>query len=292
MSGWTDTLIWKIAWKSLGTAALIIILGISSFAWRSPKTLPAKPFNPDSYALMSWADYAKISRDITPPVVLNVDPYNKGAVKFVGTIHTNDISDPQFELLRQEWDSMKPDVALIEGRLGFLVYPFMDPTKHLGEPGFVAQMAKNQSQAQLYSWELSKADEIANLKQVFTREQVALLIILRPFLSQTDRSSEKAQAYIDERGDRPGIEGAITTVADIDRIWARDFPDDDDWRDLPTFGPGLPGYMQTLFETANDVRDHHMLNIVDEFTQKGHRVFVTAGWSHIVRVRPVFESIN
>ncbi len=241
---------------------------------------------------MSWQAYEEKAAEILPPYILQKEPLNDGAAFFFGAEHGRVPGDPQYRLIQKTWDEFAPTVALVEGRLGFLLPYFEDPTEKYGESGFVAYLARK-SDIPHYSWELSKEDKISSLLQSHSNEQVALFIILRPYWGsvQTIRlpgADDIVTELIEDRGTRTGIEGAITSIADIDRIWARDFPDAADWRDQ-SFGIELPGYFGGLFIQANDVRDTHMLNTVMSLTEKGERVYISAGWSHVVRIQPVLE---
>ena len=270
---------------------LFLIAVIYFMAWRSPPTYTLPETAERDYPLMSWEEYTEHARSVKVPYTLKIDPLNKGAAVFLGVEHRNDKNHPQNALIQKEWVEFQPGVALIEGRLGFLLPGVMDPVSTYGESGQVAALAK-EAGAELYSWELSKEDEIRRLRKKHSAEEVAMFIILRPYFSQVTNKrpldvDQKIRSLIEDRGRREGIEGIITSVDDIDRIWERDFPDEANWRDY-SFGPSLPGYMGDLFEEANNIRDHHLLAIVDDLTANGQRVFVTAGWSHIVRIEPVF----
>ncbi|MCI5046761.1 MAG: hypothetical protein MRY59_04600 [Aquisalinus sp.] len=260
-------------------------------AWRSPDTF-ALYKEDQTYEFMNWQVYEETASEILPPYILQKEPLNNGAAFFFGAEHGRVPGDPQYRLIRKMWDEFAPSIALVEGRLGFLLPYLEDPTEKYGESGFVAKLARSQN-IPYYSWELSKQDEISSLLKTHTKEQVALFIILRPYWGsvQTVRlpgADEIVTGLIEDRGARAGIEGTITSIADIDRIWARDFPDAADWRDQ-SFGVELPGYFGELFIQANDVRDTHMLNTVMSLTEKGERVYVSAGWSHIVRIQSVLE---
>jgi hypothetical protein len=277
----------------LGIAVLLAALTATVYviAWRSPPTLPYAA-SPTEYPLMSWDDYRQVASRFEPPVIRQYDLGGGGAVLFFGAQHSGNREHPQFAALADTFEDFDPDIVLVEGRLGFLLPGFMDPVETYGESGFAVAEARRRG-LDYFSWELSKADEITALRERFPREQVAMFIILRPFLSnnypgQTRSPEDRLQHYIRERGNRPGIEGEITDVSEIDAIWQRDFPDATDWREL-RFGTALPGYLGELFEAANNVRDAHMLNAVSDLAGEGQRVLVIAGWSHVVRIEPVFE---
>ncbi|WP_306251720.1 hypothetical protein [Parvularcula sp. IMCC14364] len=271
----------------------VVVLWAYFAAWRSPETFSISADRDNSYALMSWQDYEVKAAEILPPYILQKEPFNEGAAFFFGAEHGRLPGDSQYRLIQKTWDEFGPTVALVEGRLGFLFPYFEDPTEKFGEPGFVAQLARR-NDVPHYSWELSKSDEIALLREKYSKEQVALFIILRPYWGSVETirlpgADDIVTGLIEDRGTRQGIEGAISSVADIDRIWERDFPDAADWRDQ-SFGLALPGYFSGLFVDANNIRDTHMLNTVMELTENGERVYVAAGWSHVVRIQPVLEN--
>lgn len=283
-----------MAFRILAGFVLVLIAAIVfllASAWRSPPTFPIESnFGDTEYPLLPWSEYAEHAATIEPPILLHIEPLNKGAVFFLGAEHGRPNGHKQYALIEKSWREFQPSAALIEGRLGFLSPRLMDPVERFGESGKVAALAKTAG-LPLYSWELSKADETSALKETHPEEQVAVFIILRPYLGRQDRHELNAEKIvsdlINERGRREGIKGAINSVEELDRVWSRDFPDSKNWREL-TFGPTLPGYMGELFERANIVRDHHMLDIVNALTTDGERVFVTAGWSHLVSINPVF----
>lgn len=273
-------------------ALLALMAGIYLVAWKSPEAFPYLLDDRSDYPLLSWDDYREVARQYEAPIIRQYD-LNSGAVQFVGTEHTSNPDHPQFATLEQSFEEFSPTVVLVEGRLGFLLPGLMDPLATFGEPGFTASLAR-QADIPHFTWELEKADEITALKQHFTQEQVALFIIMRPFLSnnfpgQDQSADERLLHYIRDRGDRPGIEGSITSIEEVDEIWQRDFQGETDWREL-RFGTNLPGYLGELFEHANNVRDYQMLNAVMRLTEDGERVLVVAGWSHVVRIEPVFDN--
>ncbi|WP_394692237.1 hypothetical protein [Hyphobacterium sp.] len=272
---------------------LIVLIGAVYFlAWRSPATMP-RTAEGQNWALMSWQEYSTVASQYQAPVIREVDPLADGAVLFFGAEHSGNIEHPQFAALEQALETFQPSVVLVEGRLGFLLPGVMDPVETYGESGFAVAQARRRG-LNYFSWELDKADEIAALREQFSQEQVALFIIMRPFLAnnwpnQDVSPEDRLAGYIRDRGDRPGIEGTITGVEDVEAIWARDFAGETDWRDL-RFGTSLPSYLGELFEYANDVRDAHLLDQVMRLTGEGERVLVVAGWSHVVRIEPVFAS--
>jgi hypothetical protein len=52
---------------------------------------------------------------------------------------------------------------------------------------------------------------------------------------------------------------------------------------------GLPGYLKTISDDSNDLRNRHLVRAVLELTGKGERVFVVAGSSHAVLIEPALQ---
>ncbi len=297
-AGIVDAMMRFISRLVLFVAVLAVVGSVWAyfFSWRSPDTFPISKDRRVEYALVSWEEYDTAAAKIKPPYLFRVDPLKEGAVFLFGAEHGRLPGDAQFRMIIKTWEEFQPTIALVEGRMGFLLPYLMDPVETFGESGQVAALARK-ARLPLFSWELSKKDEIAALRRTHSREQVALFIILRPYWGSVENNfrlqnaDEIVSSLIKDRGDRVGIRGTITSIEDIDRIWARDFPTESDWRDTG-FGTSMPGYTGELFEQANNVRDEHMLSTIMDLTGKGERVYVSAGWSHVVRIEPVFAKDN
>lgn len=272
--------------------SILVVVLVYFTAWRSPKTFPVSKEAHTDYPLLSWEDYSIVAVNVTPPFTYKVDPLHTGAVFFFGAEHGRALDHPQYEQIKETWREFKPTIALVEGRLGFFLPYIMDPVEKFGESGQVAALSR-QSNIPLYSWEFSKEDEITALLRTHDPEKIAIFIILRSYWSRVRNNTglpnadEVAAHLIKERGSRKGIKGAIVSVENLDEIWRRDFPLGPDWRDI-SFGTSMPGYIGELFEQANNVRDFHLLNVVEDLANSGERVYVTAGWSHVLRIEPVF----
>jgi hypothetical protein len=79
----------------------------------------------------------------------------------------------------------------------------------------------------------------------------------------------------------------------IDAMWARDFPNEKDWREISDEW-GLPGYLADIASDANLARDEHLGEVIVHLVRQGERVFVITGSSHAVKLdgplRSVLES--
>jgi len=82
----------------------------------------------------------------------------------------------------------------------------------------------------------------------------------------------------------------ISSVAGIDAIWRRDFPNEADWRDTSDQF-GLPGYLSAIAACANRARDEHLAQVIVDLSAQGERVFAIAGSSHAVKLEPVLDGV-
>src|SRR5690606_9557415 len=169
----------------------------------------------------------------------------------------------------------------------------MNPVETFGEVGEVALLAR-QNDTELLSWEPTDDTRMqALLEQPFSRRQVALYVILKPYFGNL-RHGKPADPdawiaeYVHKRGSWPGIEGEIDSVTELDRAWREEFPDGPDWRDVSDEF-GLPGWMDRIDD--NRARDENLLRAVLDNVMDGRRVFVIAGSSHAVKLEAALREL-
>jgi hypothetical protein len=186
------------------------------------------------------------------------------------------------------WRHFRPTVALVEGRLGFLLPRLMDPVKNLGEGGKLKELA-GRDDVPLYNWDLSKEELAKGLQQKFPAEQVALYQVLLPYFSNLrfGRPANPTDYLQLDRAAYVGLQDAFKTEADVDRVWKKYFPTLD-WRDVSDERP-LPGFLADIMATTNDLRNQQLIAAVRELTARGDKVFVVCGSSHAVCVAPAFR---
>ncbi|GLQ22871.1 hypothetical protein GCM10007853_07450 [Algimonas ampicilliniresistens] len=270
----------------------IAITYVALMAWRSP---PTYDLNTDyvDYPLLSWDAYEAISHTVEPPIIRQTSAGTGEALIF-GATHSSDPTHPQFAELNHQFDSFKPDIVLVEGRMGFVLPPFMDPVQSFGESGALAAMAKRDGLA-LYTWELCRACEPEQLRKRFSDRQVALYLLLRPYSGSKGVSPEAARdrmsSIIADRGKRPGIKGVIDDIGAFDAAWSVEFPDGESWHAMQGVHAS-PGFLNDMFEYGNDIRDQHLLNVIRTLTEDGKRVMATVGWSHAIRIEPALKILE
>jgi hypothetical protein len=273
----------KIALRIL--AVLVMLAGIVLVvSWKSPKYYtPSGQYDP-SHPIIHFKDY---QLEHPRPYIVRGDRY----VLF-GASHTRDPDEPEIAQIVDEWNKLRPTVALVEGRLGFLLPPFMDPVKNLGEGGKVKELA-SEHDVPLYNWDLPKEVLASRLKGIYTPEQIALAQILNPYFSNLRFGKpESPEDFIGEylkRASHVGRQDNFRSAADVDRAWKKQFPGGPDWRDVSD-AHGLPGYLGEMSAVNNDLRNQHLVTVVKELLAKGERVFAIMGSSHAVCVAPSFTS--
>lgn len=272
-------LLWAVV--SLLVAASTLALLTFTYFWRSPAYYPQPPAT--SLAEARIIPRSQYSEEHRRPYT-----YRHGNVVVFGAEHKPASVDRQLRQIDEMWRELRPTVALVEGRLGFLAPGFMDPVEHYGESGHVYALAKKDD-VQAYTWEQPLDEHIAYLARVHAKDRVALFMVLRPYFSKLRFGKpESPEAFVEEflgRADHPAIRGEINSVADIDRIWQRDFAGGKDWRDVSD-ETVLPGYLERLTEDSNDQRNRYLVRLVSHLSAQGERVFVICGSSHAVVIEP------
>jgi hypothetical protein len=273
----------KKFFKILGLLFLTaVVLGGAVFllAWKSPKYYVAKSSAPAQY--LQFKNY---KANHTKPYIIETNN-----LVIFGAEHTRDPKDSQIKPIKDKWERLQPTVALVEGRLGFLLPMFMDPVEKLGEGGKVKELA-DRDEIPLYNWDLSKEELAKKMESKFSKEQIALAQILNPyFANQRFGKPSDPEGFVSpylKRAANVGLQNQITSAADIDRIWKKYFPTTD-WRNVSD-EYGLPGYLGEMMAVGNDFRNQQLIDVVKELTAKGERVFVICGSSHAYCVAPALK---
>lgn len=153
---------------------VVLVLGIVFMvAWKSPKYYIVK----DYHAAGPYLPFSRYNGNHARPYVVETDK-----VLLFGAQHTRNPKDPEIRSMEAAWRHFQPTVALVEGRLGFLLPHLMDPVKELGEGGKVKELAEEDG-IPLYNWDLSKEELARGLEKKFPPEQIALYLVLNPYFS-------------------------------------------------------------------------------------------------------------
>jgi len=271
---------------ALVALALLIAGTVLLVAWRSPPYYVVSKPSAASANILPFKEYPKVSDHPRPYVVAA-----PGYVVF-GATHTRDPKSPQLTVLEEHWRALRPTVALVEGRLGFLFPGLMDAVEKLGEGGRVNALAKKDG-IPVYNWDLPKETLARELKTLFSAEQIALSQILSPYFSQLRFGRPASPESVIEgylhRAANVGQQDAFKSAADVDRVWKKHFPEGPDWRDVSDERP-LPGFLAEMMNATNDLRNRQLVSAIEELRAKGERVFVITGSSHAVCVQPALGS--
>ena len=183
---------------------------------------------------MDMEGYKAIWQTHRRPYTYSIASQSGGTVHVLGVEHVSVTEHPDLDTIKAIWNKVNPDIAFVEGRLGFLFSWLQNPIKQYGEGGLVAVLAKRDN-TKLYTWEPSREDEIKILMKDFSVEQIALFYAFRPYFSnmrhgKPENPEEKLQEYLDSRTDYEHIRGIYQSWEELDRIWQKDFPEIE-WRD-------------------------------------------------------------
>lgn len=263
-------------------SALIILGIIYLVAWKSPRYYKVTTIQPQ-HTIIPFAAYD--ANHVRPFII-----HDSSFIIF-GAEHTKDPENVEIEMMERQWKKFKPTVALVEGRLNFLLPGFMDPVKTLGEGGKLKELASKEG-IEIYNWDLSKDELAKQLTKHFHAEQVALYQILNPYFSnlrfgKPSDPEDFVNSYL-HRADYVGLKQQFKSVNDLDLAWKKYFPSGPDWRNVSD-ETALPGYLNTMMASANDLRNQQLVSAVKELVIKGHRVFLLCGSSHAVCVKPSFQ---
>lgn len=272
---------------------IILILFMTDVLWKSPSYYTTAQQKTLKAPIMDMETYMNgIVKEHRRPYIYTVKSKNKGTVIILGVKHTRDKSHSQFDSIRHYWNIYKPDIALVEGRMGFFFKWVHDPIEKYGESGLTTKLAKHDN-VDLFTWEPAREDEINLLLKKHSAKQLAMFYSLRPFFGisveeRRNNPEEKLQELIEERTDYNQLKNTISSWKEIDSIWTKEFPDID-WRSYST-SHGWPGYFNDIWNSSNLSRDEHMIQIILEQVENNKTVFVTMGSSHAPRIENALKS--
>lgn len=254
--------------------------------WRSPKYYLQKKTCQEVSGILTMQQYGKVADTHARPYLVQTPQ-----LLVYGSAHIKDPTHKQNAHIEKVWNEFKPTVLLVEGRLGFLIPYAMNPVKRFGEMGKAAALAKKAG-IPIYSWELPPSEITQALTKKFSKEQIILMEILRPYFGnlrhgKPDSPNAFVEGYL-HRASLLGLESQFGSVKAIDKIWKRDFPQEKDWRDTSDQW-GLPGYLSKIGDYSNYLRNQHLVCVIKQLLAKKERVFVIAGSSHAVCIAKAFK---
>ncbi len=281
----------KRVFKGIGITLVVYILSVlllfyTNVLWMSPPYFNVEEYDVLEVSIMSMDQYDDIVNTHRRPYYFSISNL-EGSAHIIGVDHTNDLEHHHLDSIKVKWNQVKPSVALVESRLGFLFALTQNPIEKYGERGLTAALAKKDD-ARVYTWEPEREKEVSFLLNKYSGQQLALFYVLRPYFSYSinyreNNSEALLDKLIEERTAYQGLQNLIRSSKDIEDILNRDYPDFD-WK-AHLSAKGWPeGYLREIWNDSNLFRDKHMVQIIIELVAKGETVFVTMGTSHAPRI--------
>lgn len=272
--------------------AVILLLFYLDIMWKSPPHYHVDSYQAFEVPIMDMAGYDSIRATHRRPYIYSIVSKSGGSLHILGLEHSKNPDHPQFDTLRTIWTRVKPDVAMVEGRLGFFFSWFMNPVELYGASGLTARLAKRDD-AELYTWEPTRQNEIDMLLQEHSARQLAMFYTFRPYFSnmrhgKPDNPEEKLQEYLENRTDYEHLRNIYTHWSELDSTWQREYPDMD-WRTYSDERGWPNGYLYDIWNSSNLARDRHLVQAISKLVEEGNTVFVTMGTSHAPRIEQVLK---
>lgn len=282
----------KIAAIALfAVAAGFISLLYAGIIWRSADYYPTTKTRNFAVPVMDVAAYDSVANK-SRPYIFEI-AHGDGVAYILGIEHTNDENNGQINIIRATWETVSPDIAFVEGHLGFLFEGFQDPVAKYGEGGATVSLAKRDD-VPYFTWETKQADELKLLLQKFSSKQVAAFYALQNYSTTRSHNADDAEdamsASISTTNDIDGIREAITDVSQIDSIWRTDFPAAKNWREIRRKSDWPKGWLKAIAQYADTLRDAHLCNVILDEIEKGKKVFVTMNSGNAFRIEKTLRN--
>lgn len=287
----------KRALMTFGLAALTTAAGLVLIGWTTwTPAAPVYDLSSETRELVlpprmrSGAEHDAVARRYWPrPYLLQLSAAPGGMYLF-GAHHTRDPRDPQLTQMARAWRQFKPTVALYEGRQrGFFNSTVLEPLSGRTEAEAVQQLAHRDG-VRLYCLEPRYEDEVAGLLERWSPEQVALYFTTRVYWGESGGKTDDDLALhlLRKRTDVEGLRGSITTVEQLDDVWARELASHGDWRTLQR--EPKDSWLEQISHDSRRLRGEHLVRTMLDLTKQGERVFVVVGSGHVIRTEWILRS--
>lgn len=233
------------------------------------------------------------SKQMQLPQIMQLNT-NEKFLLYLGTYHSNNPKDSLFEIIKNNFQSFKPDFVLYEGN-NWPIYQNIDSTIMIsGEPGFIISLCKSNN-IQTASLEPNEADEYKKLIQEFGIDWTVLMYVCR----QIDQQQRFMKLYktTDEQFEK-NISYLLTKMKDngvplVDKqlyypYWRKKYQEllkrELDWR---TFNPieYYPNYdvtkLNEVNRTSDNFRNEFMIQLIMDKLNNNKKVMVVVGGGHL-----------
>lgn len=215
---------------------------------------------------------------------------------YIGINHTSDTEDDQIKFIIENWENLKPDVALNEGGLWKFGQDIETTISQYGEAGLVSFLA-NRDQIPVLSLEPPDSVVINYLRNWFTNEQIKVFSILQYIpqyftLSQGESFEVYVARAIHVLSQKPGLEGFPRNVAELSQSIKALLPRMGDWRKVDNrwISPLKDfGFTNDIARRTNEIKNQEMVNKILNIFKSGGKIFAVGGLSHVVMQEPALK---
>ena len=246
--------------------------------------------------IMTWEEYGKLSHPY--PYILRIDSRG-GRLVYFGSRHIYDAADPLVVQIQQLWEEFAPTLALNEGGDPPVASTIENAVGQFGEAGLVRYLAARDD-VPVRSLEPDRMQESSHLAPDYSPEQIKLFYVLRqvPHYRRAALPISMEKKVEEDLGiiaRQYGLEGKPRTLAEIQELCDTLLPEVTNWRDVPQsfFDPlaKTRHFTNDISRRLSDLRDEHMVDLLNREVSKGARVFAVVGGSHVVMQEPALRDL-
>jgi hypothetical protein len=283
--------------EDVGRARCLVVQCLSMVAAVTTGTILLAAQSP-RHPVMPFEQYVGLSHPV--PYVLRLSR-PQGSLLYFGAEHTFDSAHAQLDRIEEVWNAFRPDVAFFEGRDPDSMSSVRAPTTRaqaVTESSMVVFLA-TRDHVVLRTLEPRRKDEVVMLLERYTPEQVTIFYVLRQIPQYfASHDPQPLALYVNNMlGGLATVFGNVNGPRDLAAFEAaikRVLPALNDWREVPQawFDPApsiAPTFLNAISRLLSEMRDQHMVDVLEEAVTGRHRVFAVAGASHVVMQEPALR---
>lgn len=218
-----------------------------------------------------------------------------GEVMFVGARHVYDPESPDIKQMQELWEQFRPTIAFLEGRSATGASTIAEGVKTHAEGALTSVLASDTG-IDRFTWEPPAEVEFAEArKQCGDKASLAFCFLRGYYGDRRTRPVSEATAsfMLQRRQSDYGFEKLFANLREFDDFMKAEFPDIKDWRTAEerVLWPGTEHTsLNKVANLVNLARDQHLMRCIIDAARKDHRVWVTAGRSHVINYEPVLKA--